>query len=129
MDEHLADLPQIVDREPVIRDYGTVPEPRTEENPHGVYRLAPARIRERTPEELKRLVEERDRERGERYRWVYGLLGLRVLAHRDGTLELTWRAGGEVLRPGEPREVELPPPDQTDGQAGSALSTVSDSQR
>lgn len=129
VDEHLADLPHLVDREPVVRDHETVPEPRTEGNPHGVYRLAPDRVRQRTPEEAERLIEERDRERGERYRWVYGLLGLRVAAHKDGTLELTWRAGGEVLGPGEPREVQLPPPGYEDGQAGSALSGVSDSHR
>lgn len=48
--------------------------------------------------------------RAERYRWAYELLGLRVVAHRDRTLELTWRAGSEVLGPEEPRELELPPP-------------------
>lgn len=61
----------------------------------------------------------------ERYRWAYELPGLRVVAHRDGILELTWRAGSEVLGPEEPRELELPPPDYS----GWALSVSSDSQR
>src|SRR5829696_5171255 len=35
-------------------------------------------------------------ERAERYRSVYTSLGLRVIAHKDGTLELTWRIGKGV---------------------------------
>jgi hypothetical protein len=127
VDEHLADLPHLIDREPVIREYETVPpEPRLEgELP--VYELTPERIIRRTTEEVAELREQRYRERAERYRWVYGLLGLRVVARRDGTLELVWRAGSKVLSPGEPRlaSVELPPPDYT----GTALSMSSDSQR
>ena len=38
----------------------------------------------------------RERERAERYRGVYTTLGLRVVAHEDGTLELTWKAGEGV---------------------------------
>jgi archaeosine-15-forming tRNA-guanine transglycosylase len=37
-----------------------------------------------------------ERERAERYRSVYTSLGLRVIVHKDGTLELTWRAGKGV---------------------------------
>ena len=76
---------------------------------------------------MEGLRERRERERAERYRWAYGLLGLRVIAYGDGTLELTRGAGSEVLAPGEPRpaSVELPPP----GYAGTALSISSDSHR
>ncbi len=63
--------------------------------------------------------------RAERYRWAYGLLGLRVVAHKDGTLAVSGTFGERVLAPGEPRPVELPPP----GYETGALSSVSDSQR
>lgn len=35
-------------------------------------------------------------ERADRYRGVYTSLGLRVVARKDGTLELTWRDGESV---------------------------------
>jgi len=125
VDQHLADLPHLIDRTPLIRDHETVPPEPTENDSLNIYALRPERVRQRTPEEVEGLRERRDRERAERYRWVYGLLGLRVVAHRDGTLELTWRAGSKVLGPGKPRAAELPPP--YDGPL--ALSGSSDSQR
>ncbi len=64
-------------------------------------------------------------DRAERYRWAYGLLGLRVVAHKDGTLEVSGTFGERVLAPGEPRPMVLPPP----GYETGALSSVSDSQR
>jgi hypothetical protein len=64
-------------------------------------------------------------DRAERYRWAYGLLGLRVVAHKDGSLEVSGTFGERTLAPGEPRAVELPPP----GYAAGSLSSVSDSQR
>jgi hypothetical protein len=64
-------------------------------------------------------------DRAERYRWAYGLLGLRVVAHQDGTLEVSGTFGERVLAPGEPRPVELPPPGYETGE----LSGSSDSQR
>ena len=110
----------------MVREYETVPpEPAEGGGRLPLYELTPERIRLRTPEEVERLSEERDRERAERYRWVYDLLGWRVVAHRDGTLELIWRTGTKLLGPGEPRELELPPPDYPIG----ALSSSSDSHR
>jgi hypothetical protein len=64
-------------------------------------------------------------DRAERYRWAYGLLGLRVVAHKDGTIEVSGTFGERVLAPGEPRPVGLAPP----GYETGALSSVSDSQR
>jgi hypothetical protein len=63
--------------------------------------------------------------RAERYRWAYGLLGLRDVARKDGTLEVSGTFGERVLAPGEPRPVELPPP----GYETGVLSVSSDSQR
>jgi hypothetical protein len=53
-------------------------------------------FRERTPEEKEELRLAEERERAERYRDVYTSLGLSVTAYKDGTLELTWRAGKGV---------------------------------
>ena len=64
-------------------------------------------------------------DRAERYRWAYGLLGLWVLTHKDGTLEVSGTFGERELAPGEPRPIELPPP----GYETGALSSVSDSHR
>src|SRR5215211_300768 len=55
-------------------------------------------FRERTPEEMEELRREQERERAERYRGVYTTLGLRFVAHEDGTLELAWKAGEEVSK-------------------------------
>ncbi len=54
-----------------------------------------------------------------------GMSGLRVVAHKDGTLEVSGTFGERVLAPGEPRSVELPPP----GYETGVLSVSSDSQR
>ena len=97
VDAHLADLPHLIDRTPVIREHETAPPKRGEDGSLPIYLLNPERMRERTTEEIAELREQRDRERAERYRWAYGLLGLRVVASKDGTLELTWRAGSEIL--------------------------------
>ena len=65
------------------------------------------------------------RERAERYLWVYGLLGSRVVAHKDGTLVVSGTFGGRKLAPGEPRAPEPPPPYED----ATALSSSSGSQR
>ena len=64
-------------------------------------------------------------DRAERYRWAYRLLGLRVVSHKDRTLEVSGTYGGRVLGPGEPRPVQLPPP----GYEAEVLSSASDSHR
>ena len=61
-----------------------------------VYALSPKMFRERTPEEVEGLRLGRERERAERYRAMYTNLGLRIVAHEDGALEFTWRAGEGV---------------------------------
>ena len=49
-----------------------------------------------TLEELRAHLSELDERRTERYRGVYTTLGLRMVAHQDGALELTWKAGEGV---------------------------------
>jgi hypothetical protein len=97
--ESLArDLPYLLERTPPVRDHETIPEERTEENPLGMYRLTPERVRslpEEQVEERRRLAEEN---RAARYRAAFEDLGLRVVAHPDGTLEASWRFGAAMLR-------------------------------
>ena len=53
-------------------------------------------FRKRTPGEMEELRHAQERGRAQRYRRVYTNLDLRVVAHKDGALELTWRAGKGV---------------------------------
>ena len=45
VEEYLRDLPELIGSEVRVREYETVPEPCTEDNPLGVCALAPDRIR------------------------------------------------------------------------------------
>jgi len=88
VEDYLKDLPYLVNRSVPLQEYETVPpqhEPGLDDE-LPIYELSPERIRRHTPEEMEELREKRERERAGRYRWVYGLLGLRVVAHKDGTL-------------------------------------------
>jgi hypothetical protein len=61
-----------------------------------LYPLSPKMFRGRTPQEVEGLRLGLERERAERYRAMYTNLGLRIVAHKGGALELTWRAGEGV---------------------------------
>ena len=74
---------------------------------------------------MAELREMRERERAERYGDVYRLLTLRVVAHRDGTLEVSGTFGGQSLPFGKRRALELPPFDCP----AHVLSSSSDSHR
>jgi cell division protein FtsB len=74
------------EREGKVREEGRLP----------IFTVSPEMFRERTPEEMEELRRKQERERAERYRGVYTTLGLRIVAHEDGTLELTWKAGEGV---------------------------------
>ncbi len=76
---------------PVIREYETLlgtkkPGLVTSES----FRLL-------SEEELEERHNEARRERARRFRWGYGLIGLKVVAHKDGTLEASWTVGDRVL--------------------------------
>jgi hypothetical protein len=97
--ESLArDLPYLLDSRRAVRDHETSAPERTQENPLGPYTLAPDRIRHLPEEEVERREREAEDERAARYRATYEDLGLRVVAHPDGTLEASWRIGEAVLR-------------------------------
>ena len=97
VEEYLRDLPDLVEATGTpIREYETV-LPEREPGPDGsllIYTLTPECIRYHTPEEMEKLREKRERERAQRYGAAYAMLGLKVVVHHDGSLEITWRGGG-----------------------------------
>ena len=105
--ESLArDLPYLLEKTPLIREYETVPEEGKVGNWLGIYKLSPERIR-RLPEEVEKRRRRTEDERAARYRAVYDDLGPRVVAHPDGTLEASWRFGAAVLRNGSDKSKNM----------------------
>jgi hypothetical protein len=100
-------LPDLVHgREGTVRDHVTVPPEPTEDGALNIYSLTPERVRHRTTEEREELRLAKEQERGRRYRAIYDLLGLKVVAQRDGTLEVSGAFGlREMRRGGEPESV------------------------
>jgi site-specific DNA recombinase len=94
---YLRDLPHLIGRLRFVRDHATIPEERTPDNPLGLYRLTPDRVRSKTEEEIagERLAAEN--ERSARLRWVYEAIRLAVTAHKDGMLVLSWSCGTQTL--------------------------------
>ena len=90
VEEYLRDLPYLIGREPVIREYETVPEPRTPSNPLGVFTVTPERVRFLSEKELAERRRTAETERAARLQSLYEMLDLRVTAHKDGVLEVTW---------------------------------------
>lgn len=103
IDEYLKELPELVHgRENLVREHAYTEEHEErrrearEEDRVPIFPLSPEMFRERTPEEIEELRCAQESERAERYRDVYTTLGLRIVAHKDGALEFTWRAGKGV---------------------------------
>lgn len=90
VEEYLRDLPGLIDPQPLLRDHGTVPAERTEDNPLGAYRLTPERVRHKTEEELEAERRAALEERRGRFREIYSALGLTVVCQRDRSLEIRW---------------------------------------
>ncbi len=118
VEEYLRDLPYLVHGgQTPIRDYVTVGAERTADNPLGVYTLTPEAVREPTSEEMEELRVRAERERGERFRAIYETLGLRIVAHADGTLDISSTFGVRTAsigtwKPVTGEEVPLPSPDE-----------------
>ena len=91
---YLRDLPDLVGRQRVVREYETVGGERTEDNPLGLYTLTLESIRYLDDEERERREREAQRERSQRFRELYELLNLRVTCHKDRSLEVTWGGPG-----------------------------------
>ena len=82
----------------VVRNYESIGAERTPENPPGIYKLTPDAILYLSDKEVQRREREAEATRAARYRAMYENLGLRAVAHPDGTLEASWRFGEAVLR-------------------------------
>ena len=101
IDEYLQDLPSIMEHVPrrALREATPVKTPMA--SPHmpatEIEKVTPGTYRKRTPEEMDVLRREVDRDRAERYAWLYAKLGFRVVVFPDGTLEITWRGGVSTL--------------------------------
>jgi hypothetical protein len=89
VEDYLKDLPYLVDRMPVIREYETIGAERTPENPLGIYTVTPERTRFLSDEEVAARRRAAEAARGARFRELYAMLGLRAAARADGTLEIT----------------------------------------
>jgi hypothetical protein len=96
VEEYLRDLPHLVGRRPVIREYETLGAERTPENPLGLYTLTPESIRYRDEEELAKKRRAAEEERSARFRELYAMLDLHVVCHKDLSLEVRW--GGDCSK-------------------------------
>jgi len=103
IEDYLRELSYLVHgRDVAIRNYTHTEEHEERERKARkegrlpVFTVSREMFRERTPEEMQELRRTQERERAERYRGVYTTLALRIVAHEDGTLELTWKAGEGV---------------------------------
>ena len=97
VEEYLRDLSYLVGRRRVVRDHVTLPEERTADNPLGLIRLTPDRVRPKSIEEIEGERLAAENERSARLRLVYEAIGLAVIAHKDGTLVLRWSCGTRTL--------------------------------
>jgi hypothetical protein len=98
VDEYLGDLPYLLDRSTLMRTYETVPAEKNEENPLGIFLLTPDRIRHLPEEEVERRERKARTKRSQGFRELYETLDLRVVAHKDRSLEVTWSGGETILR-------------------------------
>jgi site-specific DNA recombinase len=107
IEEYIRELPDLVHgREGTVREHVTVPPEPAEDGTPSVYKLTPERVRKRTPEEIEELRDEEERERGRRYRAVYDMLGLKIVARKDRTLEVSGTFGLRDMEcGGEPTSV------------------------
>jgi site-specific DNA recombinase len=124
IEEYIQELPQMIDYMPRIRESTLSDEhkaqlERDRRNGHGLkpYLVVPGTYRKRTPEEMEELRQEAERERGQRYRGLYELLDLKVVAFKDKSLEVTGTFGIDkiTLGPDDPppkgAKLAPPPPD------------------
>jgi hypothetical protein len=99
VDAYLRDLPELVGRERIVREYETVPEKRTEDNPLGAYSLTPESIRHLPEEELAEKRLDAEDARCARFREIYAMIGLQVSVYPSGALDISLgtRSSGSSL--------------------------------
>jgi chromosome segregation ATPase len=100
-EQYRRDLPLLAQLAAIrLRNYESIGAGRTPENPLGIYKLMPDAIRYLPDKEMQRREREAEEQRATRYQAMYEDLGLRAVAHPDGTLEASWRFREAVLRNG-----------------------------
>jgi len=121
VEEYIRELPYLVQGpQRIIRDHMVKEDHRNDE--FEPYLLTPEVLRERRPEEREELHHTEERKRSKRYRAMYELLGLKIVAQKDGTLDVSGAFGVRNMElGGEPTSVwksltrtnakELPPPE------------------
>jgi hypothetical protein len=142
VEEYIRELPSLVHgREGTIRDYTYTEEHEEhkrraqEEGRLPIFPVSPNVFRERTQEEIEELHRAAERERSQRYRAVYELLGLKVVAHKDGTLDVSGSFGIREMKLGtEPSAIwtavtgegaeEVPPLDSSSWQEEDRCSNL-----
>lgn len=102
VEEYLADLPYLIGERYPLREYETVLDERTPENPLGLYTLAPDRIRYKTEEEMDSERRAALSVRAEKFRGIYSALGLAVVIHADRSIEIRWESQLSGVSQGQP---------------------------
>jgi hypothetical protein len=100
VDAYLRDLPELVGRERIVREYETIPPAeRTETNPLGAYTLTPESVRHLPEEELVQKRLDVEYARCARFREIYAMIGLQVAVHPSGALDISLgaRSSGSSL--------------------------------
>lgn len=93
VEEYLRDLPYLLNLKPVIREYETsVPESTNDDPLGGLYKLTPERIRTLTEEQLAEKRSAVEVKQARRFRELYAMLNLKVVCHKDRSLEVSWGA-------------------------------------
>jgi hypothetical protein len=105
IEEYIRELPYLVQGpQRIIRDH--VVKEEFGKDAFEPYLLTPEIFRERTPEEKEELRQAEETKRGLRYRAMYDLLNLKIVAQKDGTLEVSGTFGVRSMElGGEPTAV------------------------
>ena len=102
---YIRELPCLMHgREGTVRDYAYSEgheerkKQAREEGRLPIFPVSPEMFRERTPQELAELRNEQERRRGQRYQAMYEVLGIKVTASKDKTLEVRGAFGVRNVR-------------------------------
>jgi hypothetical protein len=82
VEDYLRDLPQLVDYPARKRDQ----DADSDKNGLQIYKLSPDTVQPRPEVDYEAM--------GRKYRGLYDDLHLKAIAHKDGTLDITWGFGG-----------------------------------
>jgi len=97
VEEYLRDVPHLLGLKPLVREYETsAPEPMQDDPLGALYTITPERIRFLSGEERAEKRRAAEEKRSRRFRELYAMLGLKVVCHKDRSLEIIW--GGDCSK-------------------------------